>query len=114
MTEFKFFDKKQNKFVSPFKGPKNIWEARHSLGIWNTSVHNDSLKKMVSMNKKNNKTFELYLKHNNKYVIATNNIINEILSSKNTTIAKSLLKKSKKAKSKKQKKVNKTSYFNIF
>lgn len=79
MTEFKFFDKKQNKFISPFRGPENIWNKRYDLGIFNNSILNDNLKKMIVMNKKNKKTFEIYVKHNKKFVIATDKVIDEIL-----------------------------------
>lgn len=108
MTEFKFFDKKQKKFVSPFKGPENIWNERYNLGIWNNSIHTDNLRKMVAMN---NKHFEIYVKHNKKYVIATNKVLDEILnvsksnakSKLNTNVAKKKPKISRKKKQTKSK-----------
>ena len=75
MTKFKFFDRNSKKFVSPFRGPSNIWDKRHELGIWNDSIPDENLKKMVDLNKKNKENFDIYIKYNNKFVSVTKELL---------------------------------------
>jgi len=78
MVEFKFYDKKEKKFVSPYRGSENVWKARYKLGIWDKSIHDDNLNKMYNL-VKNNNNFELYFKLNNSFVLANNVNIKEFL-----------------------------------
>lgn len=82
MTKFKFFDRNSKKFVSPFRGPSNLWDKRHKLGIFFNSIPDENLKKMYNLNKKNKENFDIYIKHNNKFVPVTKELFPNSVKSK--------------------------------
>lgn len=102
MTKFKFFDKNSKKFVSPFKGPSNIWDKRYELGIWDNTIPDENLKKMLDLNKKNKENFDIYIKHKNKFVPATKELFPNVVKSKK----KSSKQKEKKPSKKKERKAS--------
>jgi hypothetical protein len=88
--KFKFFDKKLKKFVSPFRGPKNVWGKRHDLGLWGDMAVD--LKGMAKLTKKDN-NFELYIKINNKFQLCNSKLLQNYGKKKNTKKVKKKVKK---------------------
>ena len=91
--KFKFFDKKLKKFVSPFRGPNNVWENRHDLGLWGDMAVD--LKGMGKLTKKDN-NFDLYIKINDKCQLCDSKLLQNYSKKKNTKKVKKTIKKSKK------------------
>ena len=81
MLKFKFYNKNLKKFVAPHAGPEKVWEIRYSLGLWNDSFLLQSVR-IVNKLTKQDKIFDLYIKHNNKYELYTTKIGNELINTK--------------------------------
>jgi len=78
MVKFKIKNKKTQKFISIFFGPEKLYKIRYKLGIWNNSAHDESLKKIYDLIKKD-KNLELQFKFNNKFVLANDDNVKEFM-----------------------------------
>ena len=54
MVKFRFYDKKQKKFVYQHEGGK-VWENRYKLEIWDNTVRNTNLEEMYKIMTANEK-----------------------------------------------------------
>ena len=84
MVQFKVFDKKLKKFVSPERGLGKIWNLRYKLGIWDNSLPDHHVKQLyILMSGQPN--FELYLKVGSKFEKASLENVNKIVSNNGKT-----------------------------
>lgn len=78
MVKFKFYDKKLKKYVSPFRGPEKVWDARYDLELWSNKIPDKNVKKLGRlMNKEDN--FKLYVKVDGRYELYTKKIGKHII-----------------------------------
>ena len=101
---FKFFNNRLKKFVPPLTPPL-IENARYKLEIWNNNLPSKNLNNLFKLSKKEKK-YDLYIKINNKYVMADKKNIKQFntkLSTKKTKSKKCKLKNCKSKKNNKNK-----------
>ena len=99
---FKFFNNSLKKFVPPLTPPL-IEKERYKLEIWNNNLPFKNLNNLFKLSKKEKK-YDLYIKINNKYVLADKKNIKQFNTKLSVKKTKSKRCKSKRCKSKKIKK----------
>ena len=99
---FKFFNNSLKKFVPPLTPPL-IEKERYKLEIWNNNLPFKNLNNLFKLSKKEKK-YDLYIKINNKYVLADKKNIKQFNTKLSIKKTKSKRCKSRRCKSKKIKK----------
>lgn len=102
LVYFKFFNNRLKKFVPPLTPPL-IEKARYKLEIWNNNLPFKNLNNLYKLSKKEKK-YDLYIKINNKYVMADKKNIKQINTNNSAKKTKSKRCKLKNSKSKKNNK----------
>jgi hypothetical protein len=74
---FRFYNKKEKRYVEQAKGPKNVWDTRYKLDIWNNTVGKKHVQEMAKLVNKN-KNFTLEIKVGSRYQAYTPKLGKEI------------------------------------
>lgn len=79
MVRFRFYDKKQKKFIFQHEGGK-VWDARYKLEIWDNTVKDTNLEEMYKIMNANEKHLELHVKVGGKFKPYSKEVLDFILS----------------------------------
>jgi hypothetical protein len=78
MVSFRFYDKKQKKFVDQHEGGK-VWDARYKLEIWDNTVKDTNLEEMYKIMTSNEKHLELHVKVGSRYQAYSKEVLEQVL-----------------------------------
>ena len=78
MVKFRFYDKKQKKFVDQSEGGK-VWENRYKLEIWDNTVKDTNLEEMYKIMTSHEKHLELHVKLGSSYHPYSKEVLEQVL-----------------------------------
>lgn len=78
MVGFRFYDKKQKKFVGQHEGGK-VWDARYKLEIWDNTVKDTNLEEMYKIMTANEKHLELHIKVGSRYQPYSKEVLEQVV-----------------------------------
>jgi hypothetical protein len=78
MVKFRFYDKKQKKFVDQSEGGK-VWENRYNLEIWDNTVKDTNLEEMYKIMTANEKHLELHVKVGSRYQPYSKEVLEQVV-----------------------------------